>query len=753
MKKNYSLLKNKIFSYMLVGAALFTAACNTTKEEVAETDLAKYVDQYIGTGGHGHVFMGANVPFGFVQLGPTSIPQTWDWTSGYHITDTTVIGFSHLHLNGTGIGDLSDIVLMPVVGDVNHNRGTHDSYDTGMWSYFSRANEKCAPGYYATKLDRYNVDVELTATQRVGLHKYTFAEGTTDARIVIDLENGQAWDESVENKLIILNDSTIAGYRYSKGWANDQRVYFVAEFSRPFSKFQLYDKNTTKEGTELVSKQVYGEAIYGEIGTEPIYVKVALSPVSTQNAEINMKAELSGWDFDKVKSQAYDAWNTELAKIKIKTADESVKRIFYTGLYHTMVAPSVFGDVNGDYRGADGNHHIGSSFTNYTTFSLWDTYRAAHPLMTIIHPEKVSDIMNTMLHIYKQQGKLPVWHLMGCETDCMVGNPGIPVVADAILKEFDGFDHELAFEAMKASAMLDDRGMNFRKEFGYIPYDKMLESVAYDMEYALADWSLAQAAKKLGKNEDYDFFEKRSKSYKNFFDPETGFMRGKGVKGEYRTPFSPYASSHREDDYCEGNAWQYTFLVPHDLDGLIECFGSKEAFVQKLDSLFIVDSKIEGDITSPDISGLIGQYAHGNEPSHHILYFYTMVGQPWKGADLIRRVLSELYHDQPDGLSGNEDVGQMSAWYILSSMGLYQVEPAGGHYYFGSPIVDEAVLNVGKGKEFTIVASNNSKENKYIQSVKLNDKPYTLPYIAFEDIQKGGKLEFVMGTEQVAWSN
>lgn len=753
MKKNYSLLKNKIFSYMLVGAALFTVACNTTKEEVAETDLAKYVDQYIGTGGHGHVFMGANVPFGFVQLGPTSIPQTWDWTSGYHITDTTVIGFSHLHLNGTGIGDLSDIVFMPVVGDVNHNRGTHDSYDTGMWSYFSRANEKCAPGYYATKLDRYNVDVELTATQRVGLHKYTFAEGTTDARIVIDLENGQAWDESVENKLTILNDSTIAGYRYSKGWANDQRVYFVAEFSRPFTKFQLYDKNTAKGGTELVSKQVYGEAIYGEIGTEPIYVKVALSPVSTQNAEINMKAEVSGWDFDKVKSQAYDAWNTELAKIKIKTTDESVKRIFYTGLYHTMVAPSVFGDVNGDYRGADGNHHIGSSFTNYTTFSLWDTYRAAHPLMTIIHPEKVSDIMNTMLHIYKQQGKLPVWHLMGCETDCMVGNPGIPVVADAILKGFDGFDHELAFEAMKASAMLDDRGMNFRKEFGYIPYDKMLESVAYDMEYALADWSVAQAAKKLGKNEDYDFFEKRSKSYKNFFDPETGFMRGKGVKGEFRTPFSPYASSHREDDYCEGNAWQYTFLVPHDLDGLIECFGSKEAFVQKLDSLFIVDSKIEGDITSPDISGLIGQYAHGNEPSHHILYFYTMVGQPWKGADLIRRVLSELYHDQPDGLSGNEDVGQMSAWYILSSMGLYQVEPAGGHYYFGSPIVDEAVLNVGKGKEFTIVASNNSKENKYIQSVKLNDKPYTLPHIAFEDIQKGGKLEFVMGTEQVAWSN
>lgn len=747
-----NILKKKVFSSVFLGTALFAISCNITKEEVIETDFAKYVDQYIGTGGHGHVFMGANVPFGFVQLGPTSIPQSWDWTSGYHISDTTVIGFSHLHLNGTGIGDLSDIVLMPVVGDVNHNRGTHDSYDTGMWSYFSRVNEQCAPGYYATRLDRYNIDVELTATQRVGLHKYAFTEGTKDGRIVIDLENGTCWDESVENKLIVLNDSTVAGYRYSKGWANDQRVYFVAEFSKPFEKFQLFDKNTVKDGKELISKQVYGEAIYGEIGTDPIYVKVALSPVSIDNAQLNMKAELAGWDFEKVKSDAYNAWNAELAKIKIKTSDESIKRIFYTGLYHTMIAPSVFGDVNGDYRGADGNHHIGGSFTNYTTFSLWDTYRAAHPLMTIIHPEKMPDMMNTMLNIYKQQGKLPVWHLMGCETDCMVGNPGIPVVADAILKGFDGFDHELAFEAMKASAMKDDRGMNFRKEFGYIPYDKMLESVAYDMEYALADWTVAQVAKKLGKEEDYQFFEKRSKSYKNFFDPATGFMRGKGVKGEFRTPFSPFASSHREDDYCEGNAWQYTFLVPHDLDGLIECYGSKDAFIQKLDSLFIVDSKLEGDITSPDISGLIGQYAHGNEPSHHILYFYTMVGQPWKGADLIRRVLSELYHDQPDGLSGNEDVGQMSAWYILSSMGMYQPEPAGGRYYFGSPIVDEAVLNVGNGKEFTIVAQNNSKENKYIQSVKLNGEAYTLPYITFEDIQKGGKLEFVMGTGQVAWS-
>ncbi|MGL5981389.1 MAG: GH92 family glycosyl hydrolase [Phocaeicola sp.] len=742
-------IKKSVLAGVCFSISLFTS-CSNMGVTPADNDVAKYVDQYIGTGGHGHVFMGANVPFGAVQLGPTSIPQEWDWTSGYHITDTTVIGFSHLHLSGTGIGDLSDIVLMPTTGDVNHNRGTKDSMESGMWSYFSRANEKCAPGYYATHLDRYGVDVELTSTQRVGLHKYSFPQGTSDARVVIDLENGNCWDKPMETHLQVINNTTVAGYRYSKGWANDQRIFFVAEFSKPFENFQLYDKNEKRTGDSLTAVKLYGEAMYGSIGDEPLLVKVALSPVSIENAQLNMKAELPNWDFQKVKESAYEAWNSELSKIKIKSTDESVMRIFYTALYHSMVAPSVFNDVNKDYRGSDGKYYTNADFTNYTTFSLWDTYRAAHPLMTIIHPEKMTGIVNTMLHIYKEQGKLPVWHLMGCETDCMVGNPGIPVVADAMLKGFKGFDYDLAYEAMKKSAMLDERGMDLYKQYGYIPFDKYNESVAICLEYAVADWALACVAKQMNKEEDYQYFNNRSKAYKYYFDSKTGFLRGLSSKKEWRTPFDPFRSTHREDDYTEGNAWQYTWLVPHDVEGLIEQFGSKEKFYNKLDSLFIVEGDM-GSEASPDITGLIGQYAHGNEPSHHILYFYTMTGQPWKTATLVRRVLNELYHDQPDGLSGNEDVGQMSAWYILSSLGFYQVEPAGGRYYFGSPLVDEAVINVGYGKELTIRANNNSDKNIYIQQIRLNGQVYTLPYISFADIVAGGVLEFDMGSEPTSW--
>ena len=750
MKTMNTKVKSSFLGCLLLGSMVL-AFCDNKDVRMAEGDFATYVDQYIGTGGHGHVFMGANVPFGLVQLGPTSIPETWDWTSGYHISDTTVIGFSHLHLNGTGIGDLSDIVLMPTTGAVNHNRGTHEDYSTGMWSYFSRANERCAPGYYATHLDRYGVNVELTATQRVGFHKYEFPKDAKDARVVIDLENGTCWDAPVEGNMTVLDNRTITGYRYSKGWANDQRIYFVAEFSKPFNRFQLYNKNIPEEGNTITTQQVYGEAIYGDsLGTEALYVKVALSPVSIENAKQNLKAELSGWDFEETKRNAYDAWNKALSKIKIKTDDNSVKRIFYTGLYHTMIAPSVFSDVNGDYRGADGSYRTDAGFTNYTTFSLWDTYRAAQPLMTIIHPERMPDIINTMLHIYKEQGKLPVWHLMGCETDCMVGNPAIPVVADAILKGFKGFDYELAYEAMKTSAMLDERGLDLYKEYGYIPFDKYNESVATCLEYALADWALAQVAEKLNKEDDYNYFNNRSRAYMYYFDTQTNLMRGLSSEREWRTPFNPFQSTHREDDYTEGNAWQYTWLVPHDVEGLIELFGSRENFHNKLDSLFIVEGDL-GAEASPDISGLIGQYAHGNEPSHHVLYLYTMTGQPEKTANLVRQVLAELYHDQPDGLSGNEDVGQMSAWYILSSLGFYQVEPAGGHYYFGSPIIDEAVINVGNGKTFRIIAHNNSKENKYIQRIKLNDEIYTLPYIRFEDISAGGELEFEMGAEPALW--
>lgn len=728
--------------------SLCLASCGSSQKGQEMEDLTQFVDPRIGTGGHGHVFYGANVPYGFIQLGPTSIPQSWDWVSGYHVSDSTVIGFPHTHLSGTGIGDLHDINVMPVVGEVTYSRGDASSYETGLWSYSDRSKEVVTPGYYRTHLSRYNVDVELTATKRVGFHKYTFL-GNESPAIVFDMVNGGCWDKTTEAVIRVVNDSTVSGYRYSKGWADDQRVFFRAEFSRKFDNVEFIVNDSVKEGGMAKGAQLFARVNFAAGNQEPVYMKVALSPTSEEGAQLNMQTELSGWDFEKTIADAKAAWNKELNKVKVYTADEASKKIFYTSLYHTLFAPSEFCDVNGDYYGADKQMHKGEGFVNYTTFSLWDTYRAAQPLMTILHPEKMSDIINTMLHIHQQQGKLPVWHLMGCETNCMVGNPGVPVVADAILKDIKGFDTELAFKALKESSMLPERGMEHRIEYGFIPADKMTEAIAYDMEYAIADWAVAQAAQKLGKQEDYEYFLKRSKSYKNYFDASTGFMRGKMLDGSWRTPFSPYASSHREDDYCEGNAWQYTWLVPHDVEGLVECFGSKEAFVNKLDSLFLANGDM-GDASSPDISGLIGQYAHGNEPSHHTVYLYTLVGQPWKTADRIKEILHTMYTDQPDGLSGNEDVGQMSAWYILSSFGFYQVEPAGGKFVFGYPNFDKVEITVPAGK-FVIERENKGQQNNYIQGIVLNGTEYKKPWIEYADIMKGGELKFLMGDEPVVW--
>ena len=728
--------------------SLCLASCGSSQKGQEMEDLTQFVDPCIGTGGHGHVFYGANVPYGFIQLGPTSIPQSWDWVSGYHVSDSTVIGFPHTHLSGTGIGDLHDINVMPVVGEVTYSRGDASSYETGLWSYSDRSKEVVTPGYYRTHLSRYNVDVELTATKRVGFHKYTFL-GNESPAIVFDMVNGGCWDKTTEAVIRVVNDSTVSGYRYSKGWADDQRVFFRAEFSRKFDNVEFIVNDSVKEGDMAKGAQLFARVNFAAGNQEPVYMKVALSPTSEEGAQLNMQTELSGWDFEKTIADAKAAWNKELNKVKVYTTDEASKKIFYTSLYHTLFAPSEFCDVNGDYYGADKQMHKGEGFVNYTTFSLWDTYRAAQPLMTILHPEKMSDVINTMLHIHQQQGKLPVWHLMGCETNCMVGNPGVPVVADAILKDIKGFDTELAFKALKESSMLPERGMEHRIEYGFIPVDKMTEAIAYDMEYAIADWAVAQAAQKLGKQEDYEYFLKRSKSYKNYFDASTGFMRGKMLDGSWRTPFSPYASSHREDDYCEGNAWQYTWLVPHDVEGLVECFGSKEAFVNKLDSLFLANGDM-GEASSPDISGLIGQYAHGNEPSHHTVYLYTLVGQPWKTADRIKEILHTMYTDQPDGLSGNEDVGQMSAWYILSSFGFYQVEPAGGKFVFGYPNFDKVEITVPAGK-FVIERENKGQQNNYIQGIVLNGTEYKKPWIEYADIMKGGELKFLMGDEPVVW--
>lgn len=714
-------------------AALGLASC---AQPAADDNLTRYVDPRIGTGGHGHVFVGANVPFGLVQLGPTSIPQAWDWTSGYHESDSTVIGFSHTHLSGTGIGDLFDVTVMPVVGEVTCARGTEEDPASGLWSYADRTKEVVRPGYYSVPLVRYGITAEMTATSRVGFHRYTFP-AADDAAVIFDLENGGCWDKATETHIEPSGDSRLVGWRYSSGWAKDQRVWFVAEFSRPFTSFEQVGEH-------------YARVNFATAEGEQLMLKVALSPVSIEGAEANLAAELPGWDFDATAAAADAAWNAQLAKVKITTQDEVARRIFYTGLYHTMVAPSEFCDENGDYRGADGAVHHNPGHTTYTTFSLWDTYRAAMPLMTILHPDRMPDIVNTMLAIADEQGRLPVWHLWGNETDCMVGNPGIPVVADAIVKGIGGFDRERAFEAIRRTAMNPDRGNGLRMKYGYIPCDLFNEAVAYDMEYALADGAAARAAEALGRGEDARYFTERSHSYRNYFDPSMGFMRGRDSRRGWRTPFNPFASTHRADDYCEGNAWQYTWLAPHDVAGLESCFGSRARMLGKLDSLFTVSSVIEGAETSPDISGLIGQYAHGNEPSHHILYLYTMLGQPWKTAEKVREVLTTLYHDQPDGLSGNEDVGQMSAWYILSSLGMYEVEPAGGRYWFGSPLFDRAEIAV-PGGTFTIVAENNSSENKYIRRVWLNGRPYTKPWIGHEEVMAGGELRFEMDDEPHVW--
>ena len=727
--------------------------------------LTQYVNLKIGTGGHGHVFVGANVPFGAVQLGPTSIPQSWDWCSGYHDSDSTVIGFSHTHLSGTGVGDLFDITVMPVTEPLGSEgkpgltfgRGEESDPKSGQWSYSDRTCEVARPGYYSTHLMRYDVKAELTATSRVGMHRYTFP-ASENAGIVFDLLNGGCYDRLTEAHIEIVDPQTggalqgggkgtaVRGYRFSRGWARDQRVYFYAEFSKPFESLTVADE-----------KQFAYAAFRTEKGEE-VLLKVALSSVSMEGAYANMKAEHPGWDFDATVEAADKAWNEELSKITVETDDPRSKTIFYTALYHSMIAPSEFCDVDGSYRGADGNNHSNPGYKVYTTFSLWDTYRAAMPLYSIFQKERYTDMIRTMISIYQEQGKLPVWHLHGCETNCMVGNPGIIPVADAIVKGYDRIDTELAFESMTASALRPDRGQDLRMKYGYIPCDLFNESVAYELEYALADGALANAAEYLAQqdpqNEEYrktaDYFTERSRSYRHLFDPQLGFIRGKDSKGNFREEYSPFLSSHRNDDYCEGNGWQYTWLVPHDFKGLEQCFSERRILLDKLDSLFLVSSVLEGEEISPDISGLIGQYAHGNEPSHHTLYLYSMAGQPWKTADRVREVLTTLYSDKPDGLSGNEDVGQMSSWYILSSLGFYQVEPASARYWFGCPVFDEAEIKVDGGV-FRIKTENNSPENRYIQSVTLNGKAYTEGYLEHKDIAAGGELVFRMGTEPKIW--
>lgn len=668
--------------------------------------------------------MGANVPFGLVQLGPTEPTRGWDWCSGYYYDDDELIGFGHMHLSGTGIGCLGDVAFLPV----------KDFKQTS--TRFKHEAEKVHPGYYSVQLTDPNVLVELTATERCGFHRYTFKNGAK-AQLALDLSQCIGWDKLNDCLLTQESATRLTGFRRSNGWAADRRIYFSIDFSQPVTVHRL-------DSMERVVVSVADN-------TKPLLVKVALSPVSIDKAKLNMQAELAGWDFDAAVKQADEAWNRELARIEIQTNDRTKKRIFYTAMYHLMTSCSKFNDVDREYRGADGKVHK-ADFTNYTTLSLWDTYRAAHPLMTVAFPEMQRDFAQTFLNIYKQQGRLPVWHLMGSETDCMVGNPGAIVLADLTMKGFVE-DKELALEALKATQMKDIRSLGLLKKYGYIPWnlEPENETVAKALEYCVADDGVAKVAKLLGKKDDYEYFFNRSRSYKKYYDPQTRFLRAVDTDGKFRLPFNPFFAEHRTNDYTEGNAWQYTFLVPHDVKGLIKLFGSDKAFMSKLDSLFFVEGWA-GDNASPDMSGMTGQYAHGNEPSHHVIYMYNYAGRPDKAAPLLRKMLNEMYLDQPDGLSGNEDVGQMSAWYILSSVGLYQVDPVGGRFVIGSPLFDKATVNVGGGKTFTVVAKNNSDKNIYVQSARLNGKTLKNSYVDFNDIRHGGTLELVMGPKPSKWA-
>lgn len=711
-------------------AALVLAGCAGS-----QPDYAAYVDPYIGSGGHGHVFVGASVPFGMVQLGPQQIRDAWDWCSGYHYTDTLVIGFSHTHLTGTGIGDLGDVVLMPYdpakVIYSSEYMPRKKAEAKHVYARLDHDKEQVAPGFYSLEMPDYGINVRLSATDRTGIHEYTFTGD--ESAVLVDLCSGIGWDNVTDWNLTVKDANRVEGYRRSSGWADDHTWWFAAEFTEPI---------VGQDTLSITEKESAIALKFDTSRNKKMLVKVGLSPVSCENAWENLAAEQPGWDFDGTVAAARKRWNEELGRIAIEPMDEKQQRIFYTALYHTMIAPELFSDVNGEYRGADGKVHS-SDENQYTILSLWDTYRAAYPLLTLVNPEMSESLASTFMNIYSQQGKLPVWHLDGCETDCMVGNPGVISLADLCLKGYVD-DVPAALEAMKTSAMLDERGQEYLKEYGFIPFDKSaeVETVSKALEFAIADACLAKVAEQQGDTEAAEYFGKRSGAWRMYYDSSVGFMRGRASDGSWRTPFDPFKAIHMKSDFTEGNAWQYTWLVPQDVEGLIEVLGGPEAFEAKLDEFFVA----EGDLgpSANDVTGLVGQYAHGNEPSHHIAYLYNYVGQQDKCAEKVRHILEELYFDDHSGVCGNEDAGQMSAWYILSAIGFYQVDPAAGEFQLGSPAVRKAVLNVGEGRKFTVIAHNNSKENIYIKAATLNGKPLEGTSITYDQIKAGGTLELTM---------
>lgn len=740
MKNNYK--------YILLGIVISIYSCkNNTIDTNSETQFSptKYVNPFIGTGGHGHTYPGATVPFGMLQVSPDNGISSWDWCSGYHYSDSIMIGFSHLHLSGTGIGDLADIRLMPINKKVDLSKEIKSRDDLPYKSLYSHNEETASPGYYSVHLKDHNVKVELTSNLRTAFHKYTFAKNDIQS-VVVDLGFAINWDKTLASKITMVDVNTITGYRYSEGWAKNQKVFFVAKFSKPIEKYELVtDRNYVTETTSVVGEKSFAQLYFKSQNTQELLVKVALSSVSEQNALENLSKEAI--NFQVVKKESSEIWNKNLSNITVETDNEDLKAIFYTALYHTQIAPVTFSDVNGEFRKENDEIVKAENYTAYSTLSLWDTFRAEHPLLTFTAQDKVADIINSMLAYYETNKILPVWTLYGNETNTMTGYHSIPVIAEAYIKGIKGFDIEKAYEAMKTTMMQDERGLNYYKKYGYIPHNLLDESVTITLEYAYNDWCVAQIAKELGKEEDYTYFMNRSKAYEHLFDAKTGFMRGKNDKGtEWKEPFDPKYSAHRvHAEYTEGNAWQHSWFVLHDVKNLIKIHGGEDKFTNKLEQLFTESSEITGDDVSADITGLVGQYAHGNEPSHHIAYMFNFANKPWKTQYWVREILKTQYNSTPDGLSGNEDCGQMSAWYVFSSMGLYPFSPASGEYQIGSPLFKSSTIKISEEISFTIKAENVSDENIYIQSAKLNGKEFKSTSISHKQIQQGGTLQFVMG--------
>ncbi len=712
-------------------------ACTPAPQEKVEEDLIGYTNPMIGTDFTGNTYPGAQVPFGMVQLSPDNGLPGWDRISGYYYPDSTIAGFSHTHLSGTGAGDLYDISFMPVT-----NPYKTGAEPLGIYSSFSHNDESASAGYYRVLLKDYNINVELTATERCGIQRYTFPEA--ESSIFLNLKKAMNWDFTADSHIEVVDSCTIRGYRHSWGWSPKQYIYFQTRFSRPFDAFQLDTTAITTKDKGRIGTAAIARFDFKTKQNEEILVTTALSGTSMEAAARNLEAEAPKDDFDFYMKQAQENWTKELAKIEVTSDDADKKTIFYTAMYHAMLAPTIYSDVDGSYFGPDGQVHQAEGWTNYSTFSLWDTYRASHPLFTYLQPERVSDMIQCFLHFYEQHGALPLWNLYGWETDMMIGYHAVPVIVDAYLKGIGNFDPVKALEACVTTANRDDyRSIGFYKEKGYVASDHENWSMSKTMEYAYDDYCIARMAEAMGEKEIADEFYRRSQNYRNVFNPETSFMQPRDSKGNFIPNYDPEAYI---EDICESNGWQYYWSVAHDIDGLIELTGGEARFAERLDSMFTYETADKSKL--PIFStGMIGQYAHGNEPGHHVIYLYNRVKQPWKTQQYAAQVMHTLYKNTPDGICGNEDCGQMSSWYVFSAMGFYPVDPISGQYEIGSPIFPEVKMYLANGKTFVVRAENVSDENIYIQSVTVNGQPYNKSYITHEMIMQGDTIHFVMGNK------